>query len=802
MSLPPISAPLQETVDKIVKIANADRYEAFNYCEAGLALARAQHDDAAFIAIALQYGLVMDQHGYPDESINTLYEALQLTQSYHQFADEARLLNVIGRAVYTRAEYSRAMQAWGHCLEVAELAEDQISWIWAKVGIAQIYDALEDNTTAVVLLKQAEERARPLNDKILLLNILLNLGVDLFHIHEYDQALLAYHEAIDLARQLNHLDDIGETLFRIAEVDLAQERLDVAFAHLHEAEVICTQSHHMWALANIHGVRARIYALQSRLDEALVEVQKGLDYAHASGSSHIEMRLLFLQAELAERGGNAILAFRAYRAATGLREKIRPDAQHHQLIELEDLAGVRPSPGRVLLELANNSKLESCELNELAQLLCDNAALVIKGASASYWQYLPDDQLFYRVYGNTPGLVVSSKQSFGEQLAWSLQQGETTIAHNAQHHQRTWDIYDQLFRPAQIVSVMMLPLRLNTRLFGVLMIEQINQPKNWSADEVQSANQLAIIGTRALANIERHHFQTDIARLNAQLQQNNAELEARVLERTVELQKAMEHLVETEKLASLGNLVAGFAHELNTPLGNTLTAATTLLAKNQELLDQINHGQVKKTLLLQYLEDSSMIAELVERNARRASNLISNLKQVAVDKTSSKQRVFNLHQIIEETISTMSISLKHRKIQINNLVPPEIELDSYPGSLEQVIGNFITNTLVHGYQQDEEGQIEISASQLDASQIELRYQDHGAGIPHHIKKRVFEPFFTTRFGQGGSGLGLYLVYSLVNGTLGGVMELLDAPEGGALFVLTLPIQAPAEHHDSINLLRH
>ena len=134
----PISVALQRELDNIIKLTNSDRYEAFNYCEAGFAAARAAHDDAAFIAIAIQYGLVIDQHGYPQESIDILYEALQLAQSYHQFHDEARLLNVIGRAVYTRAEYRRAMQAWAHCLEVSALAEDQITWIWAKVGIKAV----------------------------------------------------------------------------------------------------------------------------------------------------------------------------------------------------------------------------------------------------------------------------------------------------------------------------------------------------------------------------------------------------------------------------------------------------------------------------------------------------------------------------------------------------------------------------------------------------------------------------------------------------------------------------------------
>ncbi|QLI82394.1 tetratricopeptide repeat protein [Chitinibacter fontanus] len=798
MSQLPISAPLQATLDKIIKLTNSDRYEAFTYCEAGFAAARAAHDDAAFIAIAIQYGLVIDQHGYPDESINILYEALQLAQSYHHFHDEARLLNVIGRAVYTRAEYRRAMQAWAHCLEVATLADDQVSWVWAKLGIAQIYDALDDHATAVILLQQAQERAVYLHDPILLLNVLLNLGVNLFQERQFEAALQTYHESLALARELNHLDDIGETLFRIAQLLLEQGQITEALDHLGQAQQICEQSHHMWALANIYGVRAQIYQVQNQISQALLDVQHGIDYASASGSAHIEMRLRLLQSQLAEQNHDAELTLAAFRAANVLNSKISPHDHRQQLAELEDLAGLRPSSGRILLELANNPLLERCSLAELAAMLCNAAGQIIRQVRASYWEYLPDQQALRKVH---PQLDVNI-ETFNPPLLQSLQRGETIVAHNAQHHQYTWSLYERLLLPEKLQSVLMIPLRLNESLYGVLQVGYAEKTKNWSTDEVQYMNQLAMIGTRALANIERHIFQADIARLNAQLQQNNNELEARVVERTIELQKAMEHLIETEKLASLGNLVAGFAHELNTPLGNTLTAATTLLDKNRNLLETINAGVMKKTILLQYLDETSMIAELVERNARRASNLIANLKQVAVDTASSKRRQFNLHQVIEETVATLIVSLKKRKVNVFNEVPDDIELNSYPGSLEQIISNFINNSLIHGFSLDANGEIHISAQQINDEQIELSYWDTGVGIAESIKKRVFDPFFTTRFGQGGSGLGLYLVYSLVTGTLGGGIELRDRPAGGVWFVLRLPIVAPAEPSQEFDLLRH
>ncbi|WP_052190662.1 ATP-binding protein [Chitinibacter sp. ZOR0017] len=788
MTQPTISSLLQPMVAQIHRRVFTDRFEAFNDCEAGFRLARAMHDHAAFIAIAIDYGLVIDQHGYPDASISILYEALQLAQSYHLFQDEARLLNVIGRAVYTRAEYRRAMQAWAHCLEVAALADDQVSWTWAKLGIAQIYDALNDNHTAVILLRQAEARGRPLGDDMLLLNILLNLGVNLYHIADLPAALSVYQESLQLAERLQHLDDLGEILFRIAEVELAQHNIAAALQHLDEAQRICEQSHHMWALANIHGVRAQALAEQDKLQEALLEVAVGIDYATRSGSAHIQMRLLELQSTLAERNQDASLTLAAYKAAMTLREQISPHDYRQQLTELEDLAGLRPSPGRILLELANHPQLEHCELAALAQLLCETACQIMPKVLARYAAFEPDLQQFSVIFGQAE----LERLALPPRLLNSLRQGEMTVAHNAQHHQLTWECYERLFQARQVLSVLIVPLRLNESLYGALLIEHPGSIKNWSVDEVQQANQLAIIGTRALANIERQIFQADIARLNAKLQQSNTELEQRVVERTLELQKAMAHLVESEKLASLGNLVAGFAHELNTPLGTTLTAASTLLEKNREILGAVNEGAMKRSLLMQYLDESSMIAELVERNARRASNLIANLKQVAVDTASSNRRDFDLRQVIEETIAAQAVNLRHKNVRIENRIPAGLQLLSYPGALEQIISNFIHNSLVHAFTPEQEGQIVLDGRMLNAQQIELSYRDNGCGIPDAIKKRVFDPFFTTRFGHGGSGLGLYLVYSLVNGTLGGVLELQDAPAGGVWFSLRLPVEAPAE----------
>ncbi len=287
-----------------------------------------------------------------------------------------------------------------------------------------------------------------------------------------------------------------------------------------------------------------------------------------------------------------------------------------------------------------------------------------------------------------------------------------------------------------------------------------------------------------------------------ELRQTRDRLEDLVQERTgelsaanIELKQAMAQLVQSEKLASLGNLVAGIAHELNTPLGNTVTVSSTLKQKVAEFRTLLHENRLKRSELEAFIETSTEAALLIEKSAQRASELISNFKQVAVDTASTRRRVFDLKQTVDEVMSTLRPQFKHTPHQVDVALPPGVQLESYPGPLEQVLTNLVTNSLAHGLSAERPGHIRISAALADERTVQLVYQDNGCGIPETLRRRVFDPFFTTRLGQGGSGLGLYIVYNLIYGVLGGKLALDDAPGGGARFTVLLPLTAPQPQED-------
>ena len=276
-----------------------------------------------------------------------------------------------------------------------------------------------------------------------------------------------------------------------------------------------------------------------------------------------------------------------------------------------------------------------------------------------------------------------------------------------------------------------------------------------------------------------------------ELQQHREQLEERIAARTAELRQAMAQLMQSEKLAALGNLVAGVAHELNTPLGNARVVASALADDLRTFAAAIEAGALRRSQLTEFLARGREAVDLLERNTARAADLIGHFKQVAVDQSSARRRRFHLRQTIEELLVTLQPQFKNTAHRIELAIPPDMELDSYPGPLEQVLANLISNSLIHGFAGREAGCIRLQALAVDASHIQLCYADNGVGIPESLQARVFEPFFTTRLGRGGSGLGLYVAYTMVTGVLGGAIQIYSQPGCGASFYLTLPRTAPA-----------
>lgn len=292
---------------------------------------------------------------------------------------------------------------------------------------------------------------------------------------------------------------------------------------------------------------------------------------------------------------------------------------------------------------------------------------------------------------------------------------------------------------------------------------------------------------------------SNIKRIEARLREANAELEQKVTERTSdlahaneELKNAMQQLVQREKLASLGKLVAGVAHELNTPLGNALTVVTTLTDHLRQLQTEITQGTLRRSRLTQFLEDATHACSMLERNTQRAAELVTSFKLVAVDQTSARRRTFDLHSLIKDTLMAASPVHQGLPVSVEIDIPQAVSVDSYPGALEQVVTNLLQNAVLHGLANRKSLHIRVRAqTDADGQVVFLCVEDNGVGMDANSVRQAFDPFFTTRMGQGGSGLGLYIVFNLVGGMLGGSVQLESTPGTGTVFSMQIPRIAPS-----------
>ena len=292
----------------------------------------------------------------------------------------------------------------------------------------------------------------------------------------------------------------------------------------------------------------------------------------------------------------------------------------------------------------------------------------------------------------------------------------------------------------------------------------------------------------------KHRYEENILQLNATLEHRVQERTQELSTTLAQLTAAQSELVRAEKMSALGSLVAGIAHELNTPIGNSLTVASTLQDHANTFANSMAQG-LTRSRLEEFVGNTRQGAGILMRGLQHAAELVSSFKQVAVDQTSLNRRSFDLQATVSEILLTLGPTIRKSNHQVECDIADGIVMDSYPGPLGQVLTNLINNALLHAFEGIERGTVHVSASLTSDGAVRLMVRDNGAGIPAAHLPRVFDPFFTTKLGQGGSGLGLNIVYNLVTKSLGGTVHVASSPGEGATFSMVLPRLAPAVAFD-------
>ncbi len=374
----------------------------------------------------------------------------------------------------------------------------------------------------------------------------------------------------------------------------------------------------------------------------------------------------------------------------------------------------------------------------------------------------------------------------------ALARERAIVACDAATHPDTAEFAKGYLDVLGIHSMLDCPVRQHGRMVGILCAEHRGEPRPWTDDEVSFLGSLSDVFGRVLTAAERRDYQRRLEALNASLEERVAERTAELRAALDYLEKARSHLVEREKMAALGQLVAGVAHEINTPVGVIVTAVSHCAGLLATLREAQARGTLTRTRFEAGLAEIGDGLDMAQRNAARAAGLVESFKRTAADQTHDVRSRFELGNTLADVLTTLSPMLRRRGVQARLAEMAAVDCDSYAGSLAQVVTNLVVNACVHGYGETPpaDARIDVEAGQSGGIAW-VRVIDAGVGMSPEVMHKAFEPFYTTARMRGGTGLGLSIVRTLVERTLGGEIRIQSEAGAGCRVDVRFPCQAPA-----------
>ena len=337
--------------------------------------------------------------------------------------------------------------------------------------------------------------------------------------------------------------------------------------------------------------------------------------------------------------------------------------------------------------------------------------------------------------------------------------------------------YSELQKTSGYRSILIVPMLRDEVAIGAIAVMRL-EPQLFPKAQVEL---LKTFAGQAVIAIENTRLFTELQERSRQLSQSLEDLRA-----------AQGSLVQTEKLAALGRLVAGVAHEINTPVGTSLTVASALINKTKRFEADVAKGDVRRSTLTEFIAASREAASQIMFNLGNAVELIQSFKQVAADRNVSDRRRFDLGEVTEQVVRGLRFGLRSQSVTVTVDCAPGLAMNSYPGPYGQVLTNLVLNSAAHAFPDGAGGSVRIAAQPSGRHHVEVLFSDDGCGMTAEVKRQVFDPFFTTRRDQGSTGLGLHIVHNIVTNRLGGRIHLETRPGAGTKIQIIVPREAPLE----------
>jgi signal transduction histidine kinase len=467
-------------------------------------------------------------------------------------------------------------------------------------------------------------------------------------------------------------------------------------------------------------------------------------------------------------------------------ERARFDAEHHrQLAETESRRAALLQEARNTLEtlgLIGREITASLNAEAVFSALYRHVNQLLDASSFCIYLLAADGLQLHGVFGIELGQLIELGQialddPFSFSARCAREQEEVFVDSGP-------EVHDGEVIPGTLntLSLLFTPLMVGERLLGVMSIQSIREHA-YGERERSIFRTLCAYGAIGLDNAAAYSLAE-----TARQQADNARQQAD--QALTELRLAQARLVQSEKMASLGRLVAGIAHELNTPLGNGLVAVTTLRDQLHTFRQQANEHGIKRHMFDTFLANVEQASGIVFNSLERSARLVHSFKQLAVEQSSVRKQRFALFEVINRVLADFEPRLQGTPYRIHAAIPVELQLNSFPDALTEVLARLLDNALVHGFENRAQGQIHIRCKLGGMAGLRILVQDDGNGIAKADQAKVFDPFFTTHFGQGSSGLGLHIAHNTVVRILGGTLAVFSQPGEGCEFEIDLPLVAP------------
>ena len=442
----------------------------------------------------------------------------------------------------------------------------------------------------------------------------------------------------------------------------------------------------------------------------------------------------------------------------------------------------------ILLRVSQSADIDKGELDVASRLIINSVCEGLQITRAGIWLYDEMQTLVQCTLLIDKGndldheSLVLTRKDFPHYFE-ALDSERTIAAHDALTDVATFEFAEVYLTPLGISSMLDVPIRHRGKMIGIICCEHQGKAREWHADEVVFAASLADLYGRAVSANERADYEQRLIEANQTLEQ-------KVIDRTAELEAAQEKLVESEKMAALGNLVAGIAHEVNTPLGIALTSVSNCKEELKGIYRDFENDELTEQGFKDFESICSEGLNLAETSLMRAANLVQDFKRTSADQTSLEIEEIALDEYIPRVCNPLKPMLRKEQVELSIDVTPNLVITTCPGIIAQLLTNLISNAQRHAFGpsvNNDVNRVSVSCSK-NAKGIVISVQDNGKGIPEALHKKVFEPFYTTARDKGGTGLGLNILYNLVRQKFNGEIDLTSTLGEGTKVTVCIPVE--------------